>query len=439
MNSMSCSSGPAVRRGDWTGRVAAVLMALCTGAVSPGELFAQEGAASTLNRPLPRGLRAEAVYTGEIMGPASGGREQEPVYLDNLDLALELDLEDLIGVPTAVVRAHVQSNRGDSPSSRVGDFQVASNIEAPSGWRLYELWAEVNPVPRRVSLLAGVYDVNAEFDVIPSAALFLNSSFGIGADYATAGLSGPPTFPLTSLGARIRARPTCCVYAALSVMDGAPGHPAHPSRSRFALAGDEGALLSWEIGHTRPEEPLTRPSEVALRVGRRRATGHLETKLAAGGWLFTRGAATYGSGGSTEKSWGVYGLAQQQVLEEPDDRGRLSVFGRLGVTNDEVERIGVYAGGGAVYTGVVPGRPGDAAGLGVAHARNGSPFLRSRRTTGARVERAETVVELTYRLRLSDRLSFQPDLQWIVDPGMAPDVDDALVVGLRGSAGLTLP
>lgn len=436
---MSRSPEPPVRSDDWTGRAAAVLLALCTGAAFPAGLFAQGEAESARRRFLPRGLQAEGAYTGEVMGPVRGGLEQEPVYLDNLDLALGLDLEALLGVPTAALRVHVQSNRGASLSSRVGDFQVASNIEAPSGWRLYELWAEVNPVPRRVSLLAGVYDVNAEFDVIPSAALFSNSSFGIGADYATSGLSGPPTFPVTSFGGRIRARPSCCVYAALSVMDGAPGHPTHPARSRFVLAGDEGALLSWEVGHTRPEEPLTRPSEPPHRVGRRRAAGDLETKIAAGGWLFTRGAETYGPGGSTEKSWGIYGLAQQMVHGEPNDRGRLSVFARLGLTNDEVERIGGYAGAGAVYTGAIAGRPEDAAGLGIAHARNGSHFLRSRRTSVGRLERAETVVELTYRIQMSDRLELQPDLQWIVDPGMDRDADNALVVGLRGIASLTLP
>lgn len=436
---MSRRPGPTVRRGGLAGRAAAVLLTLCTGAAFPADLLAQGEADSTRRRLLPRELRAEAAYAGELMAPIRGGLEQEPVYLDNLDLLAGLDLEALLGVPTAALRVHVQSNRGASLSSRVGDFQVASNIEAPSGWRLYELWAEVNPIPRRVSLLAGVYDVNAEFDVIPSASLFLNSSFGIGADYSSAGLAGPPTFPFTSLGGRIRARPSCCVYVALSVMDGAPGHPSHPARSRFDLAGDEGALVSWEIGHTRPEEPLTPSSGAAPRVGRRRDAGDLEAKIAAGGWLFTRDAATHGPGGSPEKSWGLYGLAQQLVHEEPDDRGRLTVFARLGLTNDEVERIGAYAGGGAVYTGVIAGRPEDAAGLGVAHARNGSPFLRSRRTSDVRLERGETVVELTYRIQLSDRLGLQPDIQWIVDPGMDRDADNALVVGLRGVASLTLP
>lgn len=139
MGAMSRNAGPAVRREAWASGLATLLVALCAAAGSPAELLAQAEADSARERLLSRGLRAEAVYTGEIMGPARGGREQEAVHLDNLDLAVELDLEDPIGLPTAAVRAHVQSNRGSSLSSRAGYFQVASNIESPSGWRLHEL------------------------------------------------------------------------------------------------------------------------------------------------------------------------------------------------------------------------------------------------------------------------------------------------------------
>ena len=59
---------------------------------------------------------------------------------------------------------------------------------------------------------------------------------------------------------------------------------------------------------------------------------------------------------------------------------------------------------------------------------------------------AETIVELTYEFPVNelfessfaalDTLALQPDLQYIMKPGGDPNLDDALVVGLRGKIGL---
>ena len=55
------------------------------------------------------------------------------------------------------------------------------------------------------------------------------------------------------------------------------------------------------------------------------------------------------------------------------------------------------------------------------------------------LERAETVLELYYRLRVSEAFQLQPDVQWILDPGMDPDLADSLVLGLRGTATVGFP
>jgi porin len=79
------------------------------------------------------------------------------------------------------------------------------------------------------------------------------------------------------------------------------------------------------------------------------------------------------------------------------------------------------------------------AGLGVAYARNGSPFLGERRKEGLDLEQAETVLELTYRAQLGRFFVLQLNLQWVMSPGMDPAVSDALVLGLRAHIHLELP
>lgn len=395
----------------------------------------------------PAAVRAEVSYTGDVFQPTSGGLSRKSVYLDNVDLLLDLDLGELLDAGKTSFRLHVQSNRGSSVSARVGDLQGVSNIEAPTEWRLYEAWIEHNLVPGRVSVLAGVYDLNAEFDVIPVAGDFLNSSFGFGPDFSLTGLNGPSTFPLTTLGVRMKARPLGVVLFQFAVLDGSPGDPADPERSRFALGDGEGALIAWEVGYTRAapgvvavlDEPPSRVQEGGRRIGRGRTVQRLRTKLALGGWSYTGDFDSWDPEKPPAKSWGLYLLGERLIYKGPEGESGLSMFGRAGTARDRVNRLGLYLGGGAVYTGLLPDREEDVVALGVAHARNGSPFVRARRLAGEPVERAETVVEFSYKAQLDETFQLQPSLQWVLNPGMEPGVENALVFGLRGMATLELP
>ncbi len=61
------------------------------------------------------------------------------------------------------------------------------------------------------------------------------------------------------------------------------------------------------------------------------------------------------------------------------------------------------------------------------NARNSNAYLRS--SGGA--AQAETAVELTYAIKVLSNFTFQPDLQYIANPGMALGVENAFVVGAR--------
>ena len=79
------------------------------------------------------------------------------------------------------------------------------------------------------------------------------------------------------------------------------------------------------------------------------------------------------------------------------------------------------------WTGPLPSRPEDVAGFAVAHARNGDDF----RQANPGLERAETTLEWTYLIPATPWLSVQPDVQYVVDPGMDPTLDNAVIVGFR--------
>ena len=51
------------------------------------------------------------------------------------------------------------------------------------------------------------------------------------------------------------------------------------------------------------------------------------------------------------------------------------------------------------------------------------------------VTQRETSAELTYSINLASWLYIQPNVQYIINPGTDPSVDDALVAGLRINIG----
>lgn len=353
-------------------------------------------------------LSVEAVYTGEIWGNLAGGIRRDTAYLDNFDIIATLDAHHIGLSGTTVGVSTLYNNRNRFSETVVGDLQTISNIDTDGSLRLYEAWIERDV--GALAVKAGLIDLNSEFDVNGPGSLFINSSHGIGPDFSQVGETGPSIFPITGLGirARLNLKPNLTVAAAL--FEGTPGNPDSPRGMDFDLDDDEGALLVGEI----------------------RRSFDAEGVATLGIWHHTGGRAPpIGPGMRDGASTGAYllfagGIARAGNIE-------FDGFARVGVADPRVHRIARYVGTGIVASGPLLG---DAAneeqiGVSVANAINGKRFQRSSAAAGEIVERRETVIELTYRIRLAGNLAMQPNLQYVVNPSMDPDRANALAAGLR--------
>ncbi len=355
-------------------------------------------------------LRWDVVYTGEQWANASGGLRTASAYLDNLDIKIATD--DVFGIDGAEFFAYVLYNNGTEFSADIaGDLQTVSNIDAPEALRLYEFWLGFD-VHSDVNLRLGLYDLNSEFDAIDTAALFINSSHGIGPDFSQSGENGPSIFPVTSLAARLRWDIDRQWSVQLGLFDAVPGDPDDVSKTTVRL--DDGALgvveLAWQPGASR--------------------------RVAAGHWRYSRESDPRLPAGRPEQNAGFYLLGEAALYTEGDSAEGLRGFLRYGVAEDAVNVFDSYLGAGLVYRGLLPGRPADRAGIAVARAIAGSPYRRSAALTGPVPERAETVFELTYRFGVAPWLTLQPDIQYTLDPGLDPALDNALSIGLRFEAAI---
>lgn len=361
------------------------------------------------------GWRLDIAYIGDVLSNTRGGAERGTRYLDNLDVSLDVDGQRLLGVPGLKLFAYAIYNNGHAFSGELtGDAQGVSNIEADRAVRVMEAWADFT-LPSRSSLRVGLYDVNSEFDTTDTGGLFLNSSHGIGPDYAQSGLNGPSIFPTTGLAARLRHEFGNGFAAQALVAEGTPGDPAHPRRTTIRFDRGEGLLLAAEL----------------------QASTDMFSKLAVGGWRYTArfddllSTRPDGSALRRRGNQGGYALAESTLLTDAAGDARLTGFLRFGIADGSFNAFDQYIGTGVAWTGLLPGRPDDQLGLAVASVRNGRRFREAMNLAGTPVGLRETNIELSYRLAATDWLVLQPDLQYIVSPGMNPEVQDAFVLGLR--------
>src|SRR5882724_10265360 len=169
-----------------------------------------------------RGIQAALVYDGEGFDDLAGGRRRGSTYLGTLRLQLTLDGQLLARVPGMTLFVEGLSIHGGHPSSFAGDAQGVSSLEGPARWMLNEGWIQQNLFDNQLSILIGRYDLNTEFYRLQSAALFLNSSFGIGPEFSQSGRSGPSIFPDTSVGVRLAWKPARGVVLRAALLDGVP-------------------------------------------------------------------------------------------------------------------------------------------------------------------------------------------------------------------------
>ena len=372
-------------------------------------------------------------YTGELIQDAVGGSRRGAAFAGAAGVEVTLLLKQLVGWNEARVFVFALDTHGGAPSDLVGDVQGVSNLEARSTVRLEEAWLQQNLLDNRLSWLVGRYDLNTEFYRLQSAATFMNSSFGIGPEFAHSGMAGPSIFPNTALGTRVDFKPSANVVWRAAILDGVPIDRLGGGTHLFA-PGD-GALLVSEVALLARPDTVGEPRQRRFGIGRGPGRPYAG-KLALGAWYYTARfpdlVDTLPNGGSLQRhgSGGAYLIGDLALRSPGRGRGPLTAFVQLGLGDGRVNQIAGYLAGGFTCTTPFPSRAQDALGLAVAAARNGSHYERSQSSAGIAAA-GETTVELTYVAQLASSLTLQPDLQYVIHPGATQTTRNALVAGLR--------
>lgn len=340
-----------------------------------------------------------ASYVGEGMSVFSGGLRQGQSYEGMANISLSIQTEKAGWWKGGSFLITGANTHGGTPSSNlIGDYQVASNIEAGDLTYLHECWYRQEL--GTWTMIIGLQDLNSEFVYTESGNLFLNSSFGT---HSTIASNVPsPIFPLTSLGAQFQHAFTARITAKMAVFDGMPEDlDYNPHNISWHLNSNDGYLAFAELDVA---DLLRLDKEGMYKFG-----------------TYYHNHNPYSNGADLSvPNIGFYFTADQALMHFSPERF-LNAFLQFSLSPASKNNNNWYLGGGIRCRGPIAGRTDDEIGLAFAHANlqqsaNGS----------------ETSLEMTYKLNVCENVFLQPDMQYILHPaGTSGTPANALAAFLR--------
>jgi porin len=378
------------------------------------------------NQLMYRGVSLSPSYIGEVMGNVSGGTGRGVIYDGVFNLGLDVDLERATDWwKDGLIHGNLLWIYGTSLSTRfTGDFSNTSNVAGYNTIRLQELWYQQGFWDKRASLRIGLLAADAEFFGSSFSALFLNGTFGA-FTLVGANLPNAPIYPMAAPGIRFAIQPVSKFYFQAGIYDGdTESQDENNHGTAFRLSSRDGAVIFSEVGFLLNQSPGERGLTGTYKLGSFVHTNNFPT-------FDSQAREALGIGGLKNEGvdWGIYGVADQELYHAGGKT--VGLFVRGGGAPGNVNFVNWYIDGGLNFTGFIPGRFRDVAGIAVAHSSISQQFSDSEVLQGNAPYTSETVLEATYRINITPWWTLQPDIQYIWTPSGEKGSKDALVFGAR--------
>jgi porin len=373
----------------------------------------------------PSPYQLNLLYTGELWDNARGGIRQGSTYMYNADAGLFVDTDRAFGWTGGrfVLEGFYQSHNSISNSFVDGaDWQSPLDSGGVAMFRLYQ--AYYNQTIGDTDIRFGIYDLETEFSVTKPMQLFLskNLTWNTALDEAgtapMSGTIGPGNYPYTPLALRVRQTIDNHWSIQGVIADGAADNPNNPAQNDILFSSQYGALGIGEVDYT--------PSRY--------------TKMMAGIWGMTSKLPTNNmtfADGSPRQIYGEGGIyfGGATRLYHGEGRRGLDGFFTIGASSPQSTNVNGSFNAGLVFTGPLAERPFDKVGISIAVNANPASYRQAQIAAGSSVDRYETNFEVTYRAKITDWLTVQPDFQFIVHPGYDPTARNDVLIGLHFEIG----
>ncbi len=378
------------------------------------------------------GVTFNLLETSEVMGNVTGGIKLGVTYDGLTTMSVQLDTSKALGWEGGTFNASALQIHGRSLSQNyLANLQTASGIEATRATRLWELWYQQELLDGDFDVKIGQQSLDQEFINSQYAALFVNTMFGWPMVPSADLPSGGPAYPLSSLGIRLRGRPTGSLTLLAGVFDDNPAGPGtndpqvrNASGTNFRLSDSPLVIAEMQYSINQPalgemdygDKELGLPG--TYRLGFWYDTGAFADQRFDNQGISLADPNSNGIPLMHPGNYSIYGVVDQQIWRpDPTSSNGIGVFLRaMGAPSDR-NQISFSLNAGLWGKGLIPGRDNDTAGLGFGYAQVSGNLSNLDRDGGNIPRTGESFIELTYQIQVTPWWQIQPDFQYVFNPG----------------------
>ena len=406
-----------------------------------------------------QGVGLGATYAADNIVNAWGGIKPGAIHFGRLDLSVDADLEKIAGWTGAKFHADTLWIYGRGLTRNyIGNLATISEIEARPDIRLYEAYIEQTFWGGALDIKVGQQAADAEFFDSQTDDLFVNGTFGWPAIKATNLPAGGPAPPIAVPGVRVKAQLAEGVTAFAAIFNGrsAPDETGDPQ-----LLDNHGLAWRlrdppWIIGQVRYDYslPIAQGLPGNFTPGAWYHFGEFNDQRFTADGLSIADPSGSGVAGKLARNFGIFAVIEQTLYRPPSvtEKGvsaslpGITAFARIAYSPPDRNLIDLYADGGIGFAGLIPGRPLDRFGVGVAYMRIShdarqldldAQYFSGQATP---VRTFEGLIELIYELHIKPGWRLEPYFQYVLrpsggvsnpsDPSGLTRIRDAVVVGL---------
>lgn len=374
-----------------------------------------------------RGITFNLTATEDLLGNIAGGVKQGATLQGLATADVQIDTGKALGLAGGIFNISALQIHGRSLSPYyLDDLQTASGIEAPDSTRLWELWYDQSFEDGAFDVKLGQQSIDQEFIISKYSSLFINTMAGWPLLPSVDLYDGGPVYPLSSLGARLQAKPTSNVVFLAGVFD---DNPPGGSFANDPISKDSGGLKfnlntgTLFISEVQITLNLFNGLPGTYKLGVLYDTGAFADQAFDNKGISLADAASDGNAAIHHGNDNLYLVADQTIWQPKGSSQSVNLFVRAMTAPANQNLADLFINGGVTITAPLPGRDNDSAGFDVGYGRiSGRTAALDRAANAASgthnpVRSAETLIELTYQAQITPWLQLQPDAQYIFNPG----------------------
>lgn len=385
------------------------------------------------------GITLTIQETSELLGNVSGGTRKGFEYDGLTTATMQMDTDRALGWHGGTFNVSgLQIHGRNLSADKLGSLQTASGIESDRATRLWELWYQQKFLDEdRMDVKIGQQSLDQEYMVSQNALLFVNTMFGWPMVPSADMPGGGPAYPLSSMGFRLRGKPSDSVTILAGIYKGSPyvNQSADDSQKdnsnglNFRLTGKPMAIT--EIQYSYPSLGTTLYADQPEPLPRTYKLGvwYNGQNFADQRWDDTgvslADPTSSGNARQHRGNYSIYAVADQMIWQQADELDRtLNVFARvMGTPLTDRNLVDFSMNAGITLREPFLGRDDDTFGIGVGYAHVSARAAELDRDTAIQsasytpIRGSESFVEVTYQYQLAPWWQLQPDLQYVFNPG----------------------